>query len=147
MLPRAQINVTPMIDVMLVLLIIFMIVAPVINARVTLPRSRHADSRPEEPGEITLYIERNGDYSLSTTGAGTGTGTSIAVPADGLGDRLRALYDHRARDRVLFLKADAELRFGRVQQAVEIARRSGVRVVAAVTEQRSTAAGSSRISR
>ncbi|PYO70744.1 MAG: hypothetical protein DMD71_01000 [Gemmatimonadetes bacterium] len=147
MLPRAQINVTPMIDVMLVLLIIFMIVAPVINARVTLPRSRHADSRPEEPGEITLYIERNGDYSLSTTGAGTGTGTSIAVPADGLGDRLRALYDHRARDRVLYLKADAELRFGRVQQAVEIARRSGVRVVAAVTEQRSTAAGSSRRSR
>ena len=147
MLPRAQINVTPMIDVMLVLLIIFMIVAPVINARVTLPRSRHADSRPEEPGEITLYIERNGDYSLSTTDAGTGTGTSIAVPADGLGDRLRALYDHRARDRVLYLKADAELRFGRVQQAVEIARRSGVRVVAAVTEQRSTAGGSSRRSR
>jgi len=145
MLPRAQINVTPMIDVMLVLLIIFMIVAPVINARVTLPRSRHADSRPEEPGEITLYIERNGDYSLSTTGAGTGT--SIAVPADGLGDRLRALYAHRARDRVLYLKADAELRFGRVQQAVEIARRSGVRVVAAVTEQRSTAGGSSRRSR
>ena len=145
MLPRAQINVTPMIDVMLVLLIIFMIVAPVINARVTLPRSGHADSRPEEPGEITLYIERNGDYSLSTTGAGTGT--SIAVPADGLGDRLRALYAHRARDRVLYLKADAELRFGRVQQAVEIARRSGVRVVAAVTEQRSTAGGSSRRSR
>src|SRR5437773_4188066 len=76
-----------------------------------------------------------------------GTGTSIAVPADGLGDRLRALYDHRARDRVLYLKADAELRFGRVQQAVEIARASGVRVVAAVTEQRSTAGGSSRRSR
>ena len=145
MLPRAQINVTPMIDVILVLLIIFMIVAPVINARVVLPQSVHADSRPEEPGEITLYIERDGEYSLSTTGGGTST--SITVPADGLGDRLRGLYAHRARDRVLYLKADAELRFGRVQQAVAIARRSGVRVVAAVTEQRSTAGGSSRRSR
>src|SRR5881396_2932920 len=105
MLPRAQINVTPMIDVMLVLLIIFMIVAPVINARVVLPQSEHATARPEEPGEIVLYIDRNAVYSLATSNVGTNT--SLTIPADALGDRLGALYAHRTQDRVLYLKADA----------------------------------------
>jgi len=134
MLPRAQINVTPMIDVILVLLIIFMILAPVINARVVLPQSEHATARPEEPGEIVLYVDRNGAYSLAITGAGVNT--LLPIPADALSARLRSLYAHRTQDRVLYLKADAALRFGSVQQAIEIARRSGVRVVATVTEQR-----------
>jgi len=138
MLPRAEINVTPMIDVMLVLLIIFMIVTPVINAPVVLPKSDHADSRPEEPGEIILVIDRNGMYSLST-GMGTasvGASTPYAIPQEALGERLAALYGHRAQDRILYLKADGELSFGRVQDAIGVARRSGVHVVAAVTEPR-----------
>jgi len=121
-----------MIDVMLVLLIIFMIVAPVINARVALPRSEHADARPEEPADITLYIDRTGEYSLALAE----TGARRVVSASALRDELGALYAHRIQDRILYVKADSALSFGRVQEAIEIARRSGVRVVAAVTEQR-----------
>ena len=131
MSPRPQINVTPMIDVMLVLLIIFMIAAPVINARVALPRSEHADSRPEEPADITLYIDHTGGYSLALTQ----TGAPRAVPASALGDELGALYSHRVQDRILYVKADSGLSFGLVQQAIEIARRAGVRVVGTVTDQ------------
>ena len=57
---RADVNVTPMIDVMLVLLIIFMIVTPLIHSTTVLPKSVHAESRPEDPGDITLSIDRHG---------------------------------------------------------------------------------------
>jgi biopolymer transport protein ExbD/biopolymer transport protein TolR len=137
MLPRAEINVTPMIDVMLVLLIIFMIVTPVIISPVALPQSDHSDARPQQPGDITLTIDRSGVYFLSTT---VGVAPSESVPQviapNALRDRLGALFAHRTQDRILYLKADNRLAFGPVQEAIEIARRSGVRVVAAVTEQR-----------
>jgi len=132
-LPRADINVTPMIDVMLVLLIIFMIVTPVINSPVVLPRSTYADPRPEDAGDIVLTIARDGAYVLSTTG---GPGSTERVPADALFGRLAALYATRTRDRILYLKVDTDMSFGPVQDAIEIARRAGVRVVGAVTEQR-----------
>jgi biopolymer transport protein ExbD len=127
---RADVNVTPMIDVMLVLLIIFMIVTPVLASHVALPQSSHAVQRPEEPAEVVLVIDRNGVYSLSTNGE------SQALTGDALGARLAALYRERMLDRIPYLKADQALSFGPVQDVIEIARRSGVRVVAAVTEQR-----------
>ncbi len=137
MLPRAEINVTPMIDVMLVLLIIFMIVTPIIESRVRLPRSDHADLRPVEPDEVVLGIDRSGTYFLSVTrGVGPSVNAPQVIGADALRDRLGALYAHRTKDRILYLKADTDLPFGVLQEAIEIARTSGVRVVAAVTEQR-----------
>src|SRR5437016_8337472 len=58
----ANINVTPMIDVMLVLLIIFMIVTPAITAgfQATIPRAKNPDAREEGQGEIRLGIDRDG---------------------------------------------------------------------------------------
>ena len=138
MLPRAAINVTPMIDVMLVLLIIFMIVTPVISSRVALPQSDHSDARPQQPGDITLTIDRSGVYLLSATGSVVPSESAPRViAAIALRDQLEALYAHRTQDRILYLKADNRLEFGSVQEAIEIARKSGVRVVAAVTEHRS----------
>lgn len=138
MLPRAEINVTPMIDVMLVLLIIFMIVIPVIDSPVVLPLSDHSDARPEQPGEITLTIDQSGGYFLSATGGALLSASAPrAIAPNALHHQLEELFAHRTQDRILYLKADSRLAFGRVQDAIEVARRSGVRVVAAVTEQRS----------
>ena len=66
--PRAYINVTPMIDVMLVLLIIFMVVVPVIAMQVDLPIAVNAQSRPEEPDEIVLIIDHHGAAFLEVSG-------------------------------------------------------------------------------
>ena len=129
---KADINVTPLIDVMLVLLIIFMIVTPIIAAgfQATLPRSENPANRPEGSDEIRLGIVRDGKYYLDT-GAGP-----HPVPDAELPGRLQGLYATRTRDRILFLKADQNLEFARVQRAIEIARSSGVRVVGAITEQK-----------
>jgi len=131
---KAEINVTPLIDVMLVLLIIFMIVTPIIAAgfQATLPRAENPENRPEGPDEIRLGIDRDGKFYLDI-----GDGPRLISDAD-LPGRLEALYATRTKDKILFLKADQNLDFGRVQDAIEVARRAGVRVVGAITERRQT---------
>jgi len=133
----ADINVTPMIDVMLVLLIIFMIVTPAITAgfQATIPRANNPESREEAEGEIRLGIDKDGKFYLDITGPnGKYTGPRFISDAD-LPGQLTALYAQRTVDKILFLKADEGIDFGRVQQAIEIARKAGVRVIGAIAEQ------------
>ena len=131
---KADINVTPLIDVMLVLLIIFMIVTPIIAAgfQATLARSENPENRPEGPDEIRLGIDRDGKFYLDI-----GDGPRQIADAD-LPGRLQALYAARMKDKILFLKADQNIDFARVQLALELARQAGVRVVGAITEQKQT---------
>jgi len=129
---KADINVTPLIDVMLVLLIIFMIVTPIITAgfQATIPRAENPENRPEQADEIRLGIDREGKFYLDV-----GSGPRAVSDAD-LPGRLVSLYESRTKDKILFLKADQNIDFGRVQQALEIARKAGVRVVGAISEQK-----------
>jgi biopolymer transport protein TolR len=126
--PRPYINVTPMIDVMLVLLIIFMVIVPVIAMQVDLPVAVNSQSRPEEPHEIVLIIDRRGSAFLEVSGH--------SAPGVALREQLAALYRERTRDRILFLKADTALPFGVLERALAQARDAGVRVVAAITERK-----------
>ncbi|MEX2156416.1 MAG: biopolymer transporter ExbD [Gemmatimonadales bacterium] len=137
----ADINVTPMIDVMLVLLIIFMIVTPAITAgfQATLPRATNPESAEEAEGEIRLGIDREGRFYLDITGArGVYTGPRYISDED-LPGQLTSVYAARTVDKILYLKADEGIEFGRVQTALEIARKAGVRVVGAIAEQERTA--------
>jgi biopolymer transport protein TolR len=123
---KADINVTPMIDVMLVLLIIFMIVTPLIAAgfKATLPKGKNLDPRPEGENEVVLGIDEAGRYFLNQR----------PIAAGALEDQLRSIFSARTEDKILYFKADNKLKYARVQEAVETARRSGVRVMAAITE-------------
>jgi biopolymer transport protein ExbD len=123
---KADINVTPMIDVMLVLLIIFMIVTPLIAAgfKATLPKGKNLDPRPEGDNEVVLGIDEAGRYFLN----------GRPLPDGTLEDQLRGIFSARTEDKILYFKADNKLRYAKVQEAVETARRSGVRVMAAITE-------------
>ena len=125
---KSDINVTPMIDVMLVLLIIFMIVTPLIAAgfKATLPKGKNLDPRPEGENEVVLGIDQSGRYFLN--------GRALAGGADALEDQLRGIFSARTEDKILYFKADNQLRYAKVQEAVETARKAGVRVMAAITE-------------
>jgi biopolymer transport protein ExbD len=127
---NADINVTPMIDVMLVLLIIFMIVTPLIAAgfQATLPKGKNLDPSPEQETDVILGIDRNGNFFLDTK----------PVDEAVLEDYLRTVYAARTEDKILYFKADNNLKYGRIQDAVELARRAGVRVLAAITEPEQT---------
>jgi biopolymer transport protein TolR len=123
---KSDINVTPMIDVMLVLLIIFMIVTPLIAAgfKATLPKGKNLDPRPEGENEVVLGIDEAGRYFLNQR----------PIAAGALEDQLRSIFSARTEDKILYFKADNKLKYAKVQEAVETARRSGVRVMAAITE-------------
>jgi len=135
---NANINVTPMIDVMLVLLIIFMIVTPLITAgfQASIPRALNPESQEEKDGEIRLGIDKDGKFFLDVTGAsGQYTGMRFISDED-LRNQLVAIYAARSADKILYLKADANLKYARVQEAIQIARKAGVRVIGAISEQR-----------
>src|SRR2546422_6910153 len=138
----ANINVTPMIDVMLVLLIIFMIVTPAITAgfQATVPRAMNPESREEQEGEIRMGIDKDGKFYLDITDPRTGKYTGPRYISDeDLPGQLVTLYATRTVDKILFLKADKDIDFARVQQAIEIARKAGVRVIGAIADQERTA--------
>jgi biopolymer transport protein TolR len=123
---KSEPNVVPMIDIMLVLLIIFMIVTPLLAAgfKATLPKGKNLDKRPEGDNEVVLGIDEGGHYFLNGRG----------VPEGTLEDQLRSIFSARTEDKILYFKADNQLKYGRIQEAVESARKSGVRVMASITE-------------
>ncbi len=122
----AEINVTPMIDVMLVLLIIFMVVTPAVTGA-ALPKARTARYEPEQ--HPTLVIDAKGRVSLAVRNH-----TERVTPG-ALRARLASVYAARPSDHVLYLKADRGLEYTRVLAAIEDARAAGVTRVAAITEQ------------
>ena len=127
---RSEPNVVPMIDIMLVLLIIFMIVTPLIAAgfKAELPKAKNLDRSPEKDDEVTLGIDEGGRFFLNKR----------PISDDALEEQLRALYATRD-DKILFFKADQKLKYGRVQQGIEIARKAGARVVRSITERNEAA--------
>jgi biopolymer transport protein ExbD len=119
---NADINVTPMIDVMLVLLIIFMVITPSLAFTAKLPRSRQ--SAPEKDDRVTLGIDVNGKYYVDDK----------PVTDAQLEPRLREEYSHRPDDHILYLKADNDIQYARVLTAIDAARNAGVRRIGAITE-------------
>ena len=124
--PMAEINVTPMVDVMLVLLIIFMVTAPLLVAGVPvdLPDSK-AGALDQEVKPVQVSIDRDGLIFVDNQ----------PVAADALGARLAAI---RASSREkggprLFLRADRSLDYGRVMQVMGEIDRAGLRRVALVS--------------
>jgi biopolymer transport protein ExbD len=123
---KAEPNVIPMIDIMLVLLIIFMIVTPLIanGFQATMPSGENLDKRPEGDGEVVLGIDQGGGYFLN----------GVPMSPDVLPDQLKAVFAARVEDKILYFRADKGLKYSKIEDAVEIARQAGVAVIAAITE-------------
>jgi len=130
-------NVTPMIDVMLVLLIIFMIVTPLINAgfQAQPPVGVNLKSHPEDNEDQVLGIDAFGQYYLNKK----------PIRNETLADQLKRIFDARTTDKILYVKADKNLDYSKVLDAIDIAAHNGVRVVGAISDQQpgteSTVAG------
>jgi biopolymer transport protein TolR len=129
---KSEPNVVPMIDIMLVLLIIFMIVTPVITAgfTATMPQAKNIESAKDEQGDVVLGVDKDGGYYLDP-----GTGTIAPVGAAQLEDVLRQIYGARA-SKLMYFRADQNLEYGKIEDVLQIARRAGVRVLAAITEEK-----------
>ncbi len=138
---KAEPNVTPMIDVMLVLLIIFMVVTPALLAgfNAVPPTGQNLKDHPEDQeNDQVLGIDRDGNYYLNKK--------PIAKTA--IEGEIKRIYSTRQVDKVMYLKADKELVYSKVVDATDMAAKNGVRVVGLIGEQKigtvSTVAGDSK---
>ena len=125
---KAEPNVTPMIDVMLVLLIIFMIVIPQISAGFTAqpPEGANLKPHPEEDTDQVLGIDNQGRYYLNRT----------PIPKDQLGAKLSSVFKAPGREEfIMYVKADRGLDYAKVTEALDIAAANGVRMSGLITEQ------------
>src|SRR5688572_20119704 len=121
-------NVTPMIDIMLVLLIIFMVVAPALMAgfNATPPQGVNLKDHPEdEQTDQVLGIDRDGQYYLNKR----------PIKNEDLASMLKQIYDVRTEDKILYLKADKTLNYAKVLDAIDIASKNGVRMVGMISDQ------------
>ncbi len=125
---KAEPNVTPMIDVMLVLLIIFMLVVPAINSgfQAIPPQGTNLKPHPEEERDQVLGIDADGKYFLNKK----------AIPNAQLPELLRGIYANREEDKLLYIKAHRDLEYGKVLDALDIAAHNDVRVTGMITDQR-----------
>jgi len=127
--PVAEINVTPMVDVMLVLLVIFIVTAPLLTTgvNVKLPQTNKAKSLPQDNKALTLYVERDGSLTLN----------DAKVDTDALTARLSAIHDSNPDIRV-YVKGDKDVAYGLMMQVMASVTAAGITQVAFVTEPQRT---------
>ena len=126
---NSNINVTPMVDVMLVLLIIFMVITPMLNNKVnvdlpTEPNAKVMDNANKEDA-VTVAVTRDGKIFLG----------GDQVQPDDLGPKITAKQEKNP-DKTVYLRADNRARYGRVMDAVDGIRGAGVSQLGLLTEKK-----------
>jgi biopolymer transport protein TolR len=123
--PMAEINVTPFVDVMLVLLIIFMVAAPMltVGVPVELPKTAANALAAEQEEPLTISMTADGGIAIQNT----------MIPADELVGKLRAIAAERSSDKV-FLRADGAIPYEAVVQVMGALNAGGFSNIGLVTD-------------
>ena len=121
-----DINMTPMVDVLLVLLIIFMIVTPALMTGFTakLPQAMNLKDRRDEPDNTTVGIDNKGNFYLNKT----------PIEKSLLLDALRADMQKHPDEKIMFVKADKGVPWSVVNEALLIAREAEVAMAALISD-------------
>lgn len=126
--PVADINVTPMVDVMLVMLIIFMVITPMLSKGVSVDmvktKNPIAMQAADKTDAVLIAVTRDGKSYLGTT----------QIPPDQLPQKVKDLLTNKL-DKTVFLRADSRARYERVVDVVDNLRAAGVDQLGLLTEQ------------
>jgi biopolymer transport protein ExbD len=127
--PMADINVTPMADIMIVLLIIFMVITPMLQkgVDVKLPQAGNTKEKKDDPKSITVALRK--DLTLYLRG--------IRIDASELTPQVKELLqDTGEGGKIVYLKADEELPYSEVMKVMDLCREAGVEEIALIAERK-----------
>jgi biopolymer transport protein ExbD len=124
---KSDINVTPLVDVMLVLLIIMMIVAPLLQkgAPVRLPTAANSADKPETQDQTVVAVTANGEYYVN----------GVPIPDSELRRRVEEIIENKT-EKVVLIKADEDAQYGKVMEAMDELRAAGIEDMGLITERR-----------
>ena len=127
---KSDINVTPLVDVMLVLLIIMMIVAPLLQQGVSvkLPKATNTSEKPDTQEQTVLAIDSNRRLYLN----------AVPVLKDDLQRRVTDILESK-KDRIVIIKADEDVEYSAVMDAMDALRAAGIEDMGLITDPRSGA--------
>jgi biopolymer transport protein ExbD len=122
---KSDINVTPLVDVMLVLLIIMMLVAPMLQkgVDVTLPKAANTTDKPETQGQTVVGIQANKSIFLN----------SVPVRPSDLGSKVSDLMETQS-EKVVLIKADEDVDYGTVMETMDNLRAAGIEDMGLITD-------------
>lgn len=124
--PIAAINVTPLVDVMLVLLVIFMVTAPMMQqgVEVDLPKATTAPLKGSTE-QIVVSLDKTGAIFI-------GSGNKVELPE--LADKVKAIFANRAEeDRKIYIKGDSSLGYGRIMEVMAALHAGGITQIGLVS--------------
>ena len=124
---NSEINITPMCDVMLVLLIIVMLIAPLLQQGVdlTLPEAANTTDKPENDGQTTLAVTADGRFFVD----------KIESSETDMLNNIQAALD-RKLERVLLIKADQDAQYASVMAVLDRLQRAGIEDIGLITERK-----------
>ena len=128
---NADINVTPLVDVMLVLLIIMMLIAPMLQkgVPVQLPLADNTVQKPETQDQTVLAVDRNDKFYVN----------SIEVPRTSMPDRVKAALEDKT-ERIVLIKADQNASYSAIMSAMDDLRKVGIEDIGLITDPKTRTA-------
>src|SRR6266436_4218065 len=135
---KSDINVTPLVDVMLVLLVIMMLIAPLLQQGVSvkLPTATNTSDKPETQGQTVIAIAKDKQIYLNTK----------PVKSDELGMKVMDLLEGQ-KEKIVIIKADTAVDYGAVMTAMDQLRKAGIEDIGLITDQKKTPGSSAPASR
>ena len=129
---KSDINVTPLVDVMLVLLIIMMIVAPLLQkgADVKMPSAVNTADKPETQDQTVVAIDKSDRFFVN----------GLPVTKDQLRTKVTEILDTK-KERIILIKADEDAKYGTIMDCMDELRAIGIEDMGLITERKVRAAG------
>jgi biopolymer transport protein ExbD len=131
---KADINVTPLVDVMLVLLIIMMLIAPMLGGvPVALPEAANTADKPDTRRQTVVLIDSRSQFYVN----------SIEVTADDLVPRVRRALEDR-KEKLVYVKGDKDAKYSAIMGAMDALRSAQIENIALITERKADQVPSTR---
>ena len=124
---NADINVTPLVDVMLVLLIIMMLIAPLLQqgVAVTMPEAANTGEKPDTQDQTVVAINSRGEFYVN----------ALPVAADNLVPQVQRVLEDK-KEKIVYLKGDKDAKYSAIMDVMDAFRKAQIENIALITEKK-----------